>query len=111
MVAVRRMDGGFGRKETIEPSPGRPVAANKLDPRRQVRPDRDDDMVTTGKRHDFLNKYEVGFDDDGLILAVNSSFAARCGFSDDLSGPVTDRALFHADNAYSTRQSGWSRSR
>lgn len=26
--------------------------------------------------------------------------AARCGWSADLSGPVIDRALFHADNAY-----------
>ena len=29
-----------------------------------------------------------------------SCYAARCGFSSDLSGPVTDRALFHCDNAY-----------
>ena len=27
--------------------------------------------------------------------AVDGIFAARCGFSADLSGPVTDRALFH----------------
>ena len=66
----------------------------------RIRPDRDDDMVATGKRHDFLNDYEVGFDDDGRIIAVDGSFAARCGCSADLSGPVTDRALFHADNAY-----------
>jgi xanthine dehydrogenase large subunit len=26
--------------------------------------------------------------------------AANCGFSADLSGPVADRAIFHADNAY-----------
>ena len=31
---------------------------------------------------------------------VKAEFAARCGYSSDLSGPVTDRALFHADNAY-----------
>jgi xanthine dehydrogenase large subunit len=36
----------------------------------------------------------------GRIEAVSGTFAARCGFSSDLSGPVTDRALFHADNAY-----------
>ena len=28
------------------------------------------------------------------------TYAARCGWSSDLSGPVTDRALFHADNCY-----------
>ena len=26
--------------------------------------------------------------------------ASRCGMSPDLSGPVNDRAMFHADNAY-----------
>jgi xanthine dehydrogenase large subunit len=29
-----------------------------------------------------------------------NQFAALCGFSSDLSGPVTDRTLFHCDNAY-----------
>jgi xanthine dehydrogenase large subunit len=57
-------------------------------------------MIATGKRHDFLVDYEVGFDDDGNILGVDYLYAARCGFSSDLSGPVTDRALFHCDNAY-----------
>src|SRR3546814_21013800 len=28
------------------------------------------------------------------------TYAARCGWSADLSGPVTDRTLFHADNCY-----------
>ncbi len=36
----------------------------------------------------------------GKIQAVDATFAARAGYSADLSGPVTDRALFHADNAY-----------
>ena len=44
--------------------------------------------------------YAVGFDEDGRIEAVEGKWAARCGFAADLSGPVTDRALFHADNAY-----------
>ena len=54
----------------------------------------------TGKRHDFVVDYEVGYSDEGKIRAVKATFAARAGFSADLSGPVTDRALFHADNAY-----------
>ena len=33
-------------------------------------------------------------------MRVDMVYAARCGFSADLSGPVTDRALFHADNCY-----------
>ena len=57
-------------------------------------------MTSTGKRHDFVINYDVTFDNDGLIKTVDSIFSARCGYSSDLSGPVTDRALFHADNAY-----------
>jgi len=101
-IIVRRMGGGFGGKET-QPNlfaAVAAVAAKKLGRAVKIRPDRDDDMVATGKRHDFMNEYEVGFDETGRILAVDGSFAARCGFSADLSGPVTDRALFHADNAY-----------
>ncbi|MFI5012732.1 MAG: xanthine dehydrogenase molybdopterin binding subunit [Hyphomicrobiales bacterium] len=101
-VEVRRMGGAFGGKETQ----GNPfaclaaLAAKKLGRAVKCRPDRDDDMAITGKRHDFLIDYEVGFDDQGMIRAVDMVYAARCGFSADLSGPVTDRALFHADNCY-----------
>jgi xanthine dehydrogenase large subunit len=76
------------------------IAARRLKRAVKVRPDRDDDMIATGKRHDFVVEYEVGFDPSGRILAVRGDWHARCGMSADLSGPVTDRALFHADNAY-----------
>lgn len=101
-VQVRRMGGGFGGKETQSNLFASVVALAAKRFRRAVklRPDRDDDMVATGKRHDFLNDYDVAFDAEGRILAVEGTFAARCGFSADLSGPVTDRALFHADNTY-----------
>ena len=101
-INVRRMGGGFGGKETQMNlfCSVAAVAAKKWNRAVKIRPDRDDDMSATGKRHDFVIDYEVGFDDDGVIEAVTGDFAARCGFSSDLSGPVTDRALFHADNAY-----------
>ena len=101
-VNVRRMGGGFGGKETQMNlfCSVAALAAKKWDRAVKLRPDRDDDMTGTGKRHDFVIDYDVGFDDDGLIEGVEGSFAARCGFSSDLSGPVTDRALFHADNTY-----------
>src|SRR5690606_28632222 len=76
------------------------VAAKRFNRAVKLRPDRDDDMTATGKRHDFAVQYDVGFDEDGRILAVAAVYAARCGFSSDLSGPVTDRGLFHADNCY-----------
>ncbi|MGK9285477.1 xanthine dehydrogenase molybdopterin binding subunit [Sinorhizobium meliloti] len=101
-VNVRRMGGGFGGKETQANlfAAVAAVAARKYRRAVKVRPDRDDDMTATGKRHDFHVDYKVGFDDEGRIEAVDAVFAARCGFSADLSGPVTDRALFHADNCY-----------
>ncbi|MDP1729719.1 MAG: molybdopterin-dependent oxidoreductase, partial [Devosia sp.] len=101
-VNVRRMGGGFGGKETQGNlfAAVAALAAKKWGRAVKVRPDRDDDMVATGKRHDFRVDYEVGYNDDGRIEAVDAVYAARAGFSADLSGPVTDRALFHADNAY-----------
>jgi len=101
-VEIRRMGGGFGGKETQgnQFAAIAAIAATRLGRAVKIRPDRDDDMTITGKRHDFLVSYDVGFDDDGTILGVDYMYAARCGFSSDLSGPVTDRALFHCDNAY-----------
>ncbi|MGC4026793.1 MAG: xanthine dehydrogenase molybdopterin binding subunit [Mesorhizobium sp.] len=101
-IEIRRMGGGFGGKETQgnQFAALAAIAAKKLGRAVKIRPDRDDDMTATGKRHDFLIDYEVGFDDEGNILGVEFTYGARCGFSSDLSGPVTDRALFHCDNAY-----------
>ncbi len=101
-INVRRMGGAFGGKETQANlfAAVAALAAKKYRCAVKIRPDRDDDMTATGKRHDFHVGYKVGFDDDGRIQAVDATFSARCGFSADLSGPVTDRALFHADNCY-----------
>lgn len=101
-VEVRRMGGGFGGKETQanQCAALAAIAAKKLNRAVKLRLDRDEDMVATGKRHDFAIDYDVGFDEEGRILAVDYTFALRAGFSADLSGPVGDRALFHCDNAY-----------
>ncbi|MEW2915224.1 xanthine dehydrogenase molybdopterin binding subunit [Leisingera sp. JC11] len=101
-VNVRRMGGGFGGKESQMNlfCAVAAIAAKKHNRPVKIRPDRDQDMTATGKRHDFVIDYDVAFDDAGRIQAVEGGFAARCGYSSDLSGPVTDRALFHADNAY-----------
>ncbi len=102
VVNVRRMGGGFGGKESQMNvfACVAALAAKRLGRAVKLRPDRDDDMSITGKRHDFVIDYQVGFDDSGRIHAVGGDFYARCGYAADLSGPVTDRALFHADNAY-----------
>ena len=101
-VEVRRMGGGFGGKE----SQGNAlavacaVAASLTGRPCKMRYDRDDDMVITGKRHDFRIDYVAGFDDTGRITGVEFVHYARCGWAQDLSLPVADRAMLHADNAY-----------
>ncbi len=101
-VECRRMGGGFGGKETQGNlfACVAAIVAKRTGRAAKIRPDRDDDMTITGKRHDFQVDYEAGFDEQGRIQGVEMTYAARCGFSADLSGPVTDRSLFHADNAY-----------
>ena len=102
VVEVRRVGGAFGGKETqaaliaciaalLSQRTGRPV---------KLRLERDEDMLLTGKRHDFKVDYDVGFDESGRIRALDLVLASRCGISPDLSGAVNDRAMLHADNCY-----------
>jgi xanthine dehydrogenase large subunit len=102
VVICRRMGGAFGGKESQAALIGciAALAADKTGRPCKLRLDRDDDMIMTGKRHDFVIDYDVGFDDDGRIQGIDFEFASRCGMSADLSGPVNDRAMFHCDNAY-----------
>ena len=98
----RRMGGAFGGKESQAATIACIAAlmATKTGRACKLRLDRDDDMIMTGKRHDFVIDYDVGFDDDGRILGIRFMLASRCGVSADLSGPVNDRTMFHCDNAY-----------
>ena len=101
-VDIRRMGGGFGGKES-QASLFACIAAllaRKTNRPVKVRLDRDDDMIMTGKRHDYHVAYDVGFDSDGLIKGVEMTYAFNCGFSADLSNAICDRAMFHSDNAY-----------
>ena len=101
-VECRRMGGGFGGKETQAGhlAVWAAVAAAKLKRPVKLRLDRDEDFMITGKRHPFAYEYTAGFDDTGRLQGLQLMMAAHCGFSADLSGPVADRAIFHADNAY-----------
>jgi xanthine dehydrogenase large subunit len=102
VVECRRMGGGFGGKETQPALIAciAAIAAAKTGRAVKLRLDRDDDMVMTGKRHDYVVRYDVGFEPSGRIQGIEFEFASRCGFSADLSGPVNDRTMFHADNCY-----------
>ncbi|MBI3672647.1 MAG: molybdopterin-dependent oxidoreductase [Rhizobiales bacterium] len=98
----RRMGGGFGGKESQATQWGclAALAAHVTGHPAKCRLDRDDDMMMTGKRHDFRATYEAGFDKTGRVTAVDVEFWGRCGYSADLSGAICDRTMFHADNAY-----------
>jgi xanthine dehydrogenase large subunit len=102
VVEIRRMGGAFGGKETqanhvacwsalLAQATKRPV---------KIRLFRDDDMIMTGKRHRFLTKYEVGFDDNGKLLALKLELNSDGGGATDLSFAIMERAMLHADNAY-----------
>jgi len=99
---VRRMGGGFGGKESQGNAlaVGCAVAARLTGQPCKMRYDRDDDMMITGKRHDFRISYDVGFDAKGRIVGIDFTQITRCGWALDLSIPVADRAMLHADNAY-----------
>ncbi|WP_374600763.1 xanthine dehydrogenase molybdopterin binding subunit [Niveibacterium sp.] len=101
-VECRRMGGGFGGKESQSSQISCAAALAAWHTKRPVklRLDRDDDMTITGKRHDFRIEWNVGFDAEGRIEGLALTLASRCGFSADLSGPINDRTIFHADNCY-----------
>ena len=102
VVEVRRMGGGFGGKETQASlfAAAAALVAVKTGRPAKCRPDRDEDMVMTGKRHDFEADWDVGFDDDGRLTGLAIALSSRCGTSTDLSPAINDRAMFHVDNAY-----------
>lgn len=101
-VEVRRIGGAFGGKETqgnhvaawaalLANATKRPVLIHLF---------RDDDQVMTGKRHRFLSNYEIGFDNEGKILAYKVVLNADAGAAADLSMAILMRAMLHAENAY-----------
>lgn len=106
VVEMRRMGGGFGGKESQSAlfCCVASIAANHLNRPVKCRMDRDDDMLITGKRHPFHYDYQVGFNDQGRIEALQLKMLINAGYSADLSGPVATRAICHVDNAYQLEQ-------
>lgn len=101
-VEVRRMGGGFGGKESQSAQFAciAAIAAHRLQRPVKLRLDRDDDIMITGKRHDFSYQYDAGFDSAGSLQALSLAMLSRGGYSADLSAPVMARAICHVDNAY-----------
>jgi xanthine dehydrogenase molybdopterin binding subunit/xanthine dehydrogenase small subunit len=102
VVECPRMGGGFGGKETQAAGLAAlaALAATRTQRKVRVRYNRDQDMMITGKRHPFLGRFRVGFDDEGLLRAAKVELFSNGGWSLDLSRAVTDRAVFHLDNGY-----------
>jgi len=102
VCVVKRMGGGFGGKES-QATPFAAMAslvAYKTGLAARLILSKDDDMVMTGKRHPFKNFYEVGFDEEGKILALKAKLVAEGGAYLDLSGPIVERAMFNIEGAY-----------
>ena len=100
-VLVRRIGGGFGGKETnFMTASICALLSHKTKCPVKLKLDRDDDIIITGKRHEFKSYYEVGFDDNGIIDGLKIKLASKCGMSPDLSLAINERALLHIDNAY-----------
>jgi xanthine dehydrogenase large subunit len=102
VVDMRRMGGGFGGKETQAAQWACIAAlfANRNKVAVKIRLPRMLDMMATGKRHPFENRYKVATDTQGLIQATHVEINGNCGHSPDLSDAIVDRAMFHADNGY-----------
>ncbi len=102
VCVVKRMGGAFGGKES-QAAPFAVFAAlvaQKLNRPARIILTKDDDMIMTGKRNPFKNFYEVGFDENGKILALKAQLFSDGGAYADLSTAIMERAMLHLDNAY-----------
>ncbi|MFH1321249.1 MAG: xanthine dehydrogenase molybdopterin binding subunit [Bacteroidota bacterium] len=101
-VQVRRMGGAFGGKETQANHTAIWTALLCQATRHpvKIRLSRDDDQKMTGKRHRFLIKYKTGFDDEGVISAIDVEQNADAGAATDLTMAILERTMMHAENCY-----------
>lgn len=102
VCVVKRMGGGFGGKESQAAHFAAMAAlvAYKLKRPARLALTKDDDMMMTGKRHPCQNSYDIGFDDQGKILAFKSQIYVNGGAYTDLTPSILDRAMFHIDGCY-----------
>jgi xanthine dehydrogenase large subunit len=102
VVTIKRMGGGFGGKEcqATHPATMAALAARRTGRPARIAYSKDDDMVATGHRHPFRNRYRIGFDHEGRILGVTVDLFSDGGAFADLSPAVMARAMCHIDNAY-----------
>jgi xanthine dehydrogenase large subunit len=102
IVDVRRLGGAFGGKERAGTIWSCLAALGAYVTQRpvEVKLERTEDMLSTGKRHPFKSYYKVGFDATGKITAYDVELLSNGGAYADLSVAILERAMFHAENAY-----------
>ena len=102
VAKCKRMGGGFGGKESrsVFIACTAALSAFILDRPVSIHIERDVDMQITGQRHAFQYTYKAGMMNDGTLKFLEVEVYSNAGFSQDLSVPVMDRALFHIDNCY-----------
>ena len=98
----KRMGGAFGGKETQAAIPAilAALVAHKTGRAARLIYNKDEDMISTGKRHAYRTEWEVGFDRDGQILGLEYTLYSNGGATADLSMAVLERSMLHAENAY-----------
>ncbi len=102
IVDVRRLGGAFGGKERAGTIWACLAALGAYVTQRpvEVKLERTEDMLSTGKRHPFKSYYKAGFDATGKITAFDVELLSNGGAYADLSVAILERAMFHAENTY-----------
>ena len=102
VCVCKRMGGGFGGKETQAVMPALMAAIVAVKTRRPARCQftKDIDMMVTGKRHPVKSFYEVGYNAEGRVTALQIDYYSDGGCTADLSTSIISRTLFHTDNCY-----------
>ncbi|HOW27579.1 MAG TPA: molybdopterin-dependent oxidoreductase [Elusimicrobiota bacterium] len=98
---IRRLGGAFGGKEStavwvIAPA----LAAFLLKRPVKLVLERNEDIVTTGKRHAYEYDYKIGLDADGKILAYEIDLYQHAGACADISLAVLGRSFLHVSGSY-----------
>ncbi len=102
IIEVPRLGGAFGGKERGATIWACMAALGAFLTKRPVlvKLTRAEDMHYTGKRHPFTSLWQVGYDENGKILAYDLLLLANGGAYADLSMAILERAMFHSENAY-----------
>ena len=101
-VDVTRLGGAFGGKEDQATAWAvmAALAVQKLKKPVKLILDRDDDMLTTGKRHPYSSDFKIGIDKDLKIKSFEVTYFQNGGAAADLSPAIMERTLFHVTNSY-----------